>query len=444
MIARHGPGYALRPHGPIRPERSGPSDLGMPMARLASGGTITGWNLAAARLFGWSAAQALGRHLSILAPAGDGALERDVQALQRGRSLTGVLRQVQTRSGRRLTVVLFAAPEPVPNGTTPGARLALIDVSAVARRSLRTQVLAEALEQAPNPIVIADRAGRVQYANRAHLERAGTAEGRPGGSIFGGANDQTGRRQFDDVARALEADGVWDGDVQSVRHGSDACWEHTTIYALKAPDGEPAYYVRTSVDVTDRRLAEVQLRQLAYRDPLTGLFNRAALTAYLERIARRPDRTGSRLAALFMDCDGFKAVNDTYGHLAGDVTLRGLAGTLNGCLRQGDFVARVSGDEFVAIVEVGDRRDAIVIANKIRRAVAAGPVAHIGSNPIRLGVSIGVAIYPDDVQDPFHLIHTADRAMYEAKARGKGRAVAYAARAKGVALGGAPRPVVDR
>ncbi len=165
--------------------------------------------------------------------------------------------------------------------------------------------------------------------------------------------------------------------------------------------------------------ANEQLRELAMHDPLTGLANRAALYAHLDHALHRARRSGAALALLMIDLDGFKAVNDRLGHEAGDRVLVEVAERLNRCARGGDLLARLGGDEFVLVAEAGHDADAAtLIAERLLYAVQA-PI-ELGPERAAVGASIGIAFGGDEPIDVNDLLRAADRAMYAAKAAGRG------------------------
>jgi diguanylate cyclase (GGDEF)-like protein len=160
--------------------------------------------------------------------------------------------------------------------------------------------------------------------------------------------------------------------------------------------------------------SEEQLRQAAVNDSLTGLPNRSSLAARLEHAIMRVNRSGDRLALLFIDLDRFKKVNDTLGHAAGDEVLRQAAARIRTCVREVDTVARLGGDEFVVLLETDVRLDTpSIIGERIREAFGA-PFQWKGTD-VTCGASVGVSLYPDHARDPEHLLATADEAMYRAK-----------------------------
>ncbi len=167
-------------------------------------------------------------------------------------------------------------------------------------------------------------------------------------------------------------------------------------------------------DVTARFEAEEQLRHQAVMDALTGLPNRNSLAARLEHAVMRVNRSGDRIALVFIDLDRFKRVNDTLGHAAGDEVLRQAAGRIRACVREVDTVARLGGDEFVVLLETDVREDTPGIIGERVRAAFRTPFAWKGRDVV-CGASMGVSFYPDHARDPAALLASADEAMYRAK-----------------------------
>ncbi len=186
--------------------------------------------------------------------------------------------------------------------------------------------------------------------------------------------------------------------------------------AIVWDDGN-ASLVRTAGDLlclsVARQRAEERLARLAHHDPLTGLANRTQLASAMRLALARRDRGPGQPALLFCDLDGFKSVNDQFGHAAGDRTLVSVARAVAAVVRRGDLIARVGGDEFVVLCgEQEGPGEAVEVAERIRGAVEAlGPAEGV---PVPLSVSVGVAMSePDDDEDT--LLLRADRAMYARK-----------------------------
>lgn len=170
-------------------------------------------------------------------------------------------------------------------------------------------------------------------------------------------------------------------------------------------------------DASDVVAFEERMRELAYRDGLTGLANRRSLEERLDLELKHARRARARLGVLFLDLDKFKAINDTYGHHAGDQLLVAVGERLSAALREADTVARISGDEFCVLVpEIGGREDLGVVASKLLDAVVRPVVLEGVAVPI--SPSIGAALYPDDAGSADELLSCADTAMYRAKGLG--------------------------
>jgi diguanylate cyclase (GGDEF)-like protein/PAS domain S-box-containing protein len=167
-----------------------------------------------------------------------------------------------------------------------------------------------------------------------------------------------------------------------------------------------------------RKQAERNLQFVASHDPLTGLFNRAMFSQRLQQALAQAHRHGRRLAVLFIDLDGFKHINDTLGHDAGDVLLSDLAMRLRECMREGDTLGRMGGDEFVVLIEAYKEDTQLLdVARKVVETVAQPFLLHEGRYQVT--ASVGISAYPQDGGDAAELLKNADIAMYRAKQQGK-------------------------
>jgi len=177
---------------------------------------------------------------------------------------------------------------------------------------------------------------------------------------------------------------------------------------------QPIHYQAIGRDIRTRKAAEMELYRKATLDELTGLYNRAMFSDILTRAIERSKRSNTKIAVLFIDLDGFKKVNDTYGHTLGDGVLQHVADNLQRMVRSSDAVARLGGDEFAVILEdLSTRKEAQQVAVNIEAALSQ-PFTLPGAN-IHIGASIGVGLYPDDGTNPQALVHLADMRMYTNK-----------------------------
>lgn len=177
-----------------------------------------------------------------------------------------------------------------------------------------------------------------------------------------------------------------------------------------------------------RRAALKDGLRLSVTDPLTGLFNRRYAMAQLDRLAQTAPERGEQFAVMVLDLDRFKRINDQYGHSAGDAVLTEIASRMADCLRRDDFLARIGGEEFLAVIRACDLETAQIAAERLRRAVADQPVILPGGKGAeQMTMSIGLVIGggPDVPEDPAALIDLADRGLYSAKAEGRNQVTVY-------------------
>ncbi|MFL6645082.1 MAG: putative bifunctional diguanylate cyclase/phosphodiesterase [Paraburkholderia fungorum] len=205
--------------------------------------------------------------------------------------------------------------------------------------------------------------------------------------------------------------------------GGDVIWiTENVVPIIKPGDSEPSSVLISFTDIGPVREAQRQLKFLATRDPLTGLYNRAYLAERMRDLFAPAGMAGmgelARVAVLFVDLDGFKKVNDTAGHEAGDALLCSVAQRLSACVAFGDTLARVGGDEFVIVVSAYENTaQLIALAQRILDTIAV-PFA-VADNEYYMGASIGISLFPEDGQDVPTLMRNADSAMYHAKQCGR-------------------------
>ncbi|QXH58341.1 putative bifunctional diguanylate cyclase/phosphodiesterase [Pseudomonas maumuensis] len=226
---------------------------------------------------------------------------------------------------------------------------------------------------------------------------------------------------FLEMWRALAAGRVWKGEICNRAKDGSLYWVDSTMVPLIDPNtGQVRKYVSIRFDVTEKRQLLHTLQWRVGHDVLTGLPNRAYLSDLLNQALAFSRRENIPLAVCMLDLDGFKAVNDGYGHATGDLLLVEVAQRLQHILRGGDAVARLSGDEFVLIlrhIEGAQQLDAAL--RRILQALAAPYV--VREHPLSLSASIGVTLFPQDDEDADTLVRHADQAMYVAKQRGRNR-----------------------
>ncbi len=205
---------------------------------------------------------------------------------------------------------------------------------------------------------------------------------------------------------------------ETVHFRKDGSEMRLEVNAAPVSYGGQAAILSINRDVTRRRQLEEAIRQMAYQDPLTGLPNRSLLNDRLVQALALARRRRRRATLLYVDLDGFKEVNDRFGHRTGDLLLRCVAGRLVRPLRRSDTVARLGGDEFLVLLpDSGSRRGGERIARTLLAAVRRP--CRVRGRELRVSASIGMAVYPDDGRSAAALLKHADQAMYEAMAAGR-------------------------
>lgn len=243
---------------------------------------------------------------------------------------------------------------------------------------------------------------------------------------------------FDALWQGLREQGHWNGEIWSWHKNGEAYAEMITISAVADGQGTVQNYVVLFMDITPMKTYQKQLENLAHFDGLTHLPNRLLLADRLHQAMSQSQRRKQALAVVFLDLDGFKAVNDLHGHAVGDALLIVVSQRMKGALRDGDTLARIGGDEFVAVlVDLDQVEDTEPVLERLLQA-AADPVS-VGDAVLNVSVSMGVSVYPRDGTHADLLLRRADQTMYQAKQAGRNRYHFYIEEGAGTTTGTAPR-----
>ncbi len=288
------------------------------------------------------------------------------------------------------------------------------------------QLAASVFVHAREAILITDLDARIIDVNAAFTEMTGWRRDEVVGHtpkfLQSGLQDGEFYRQ---MRKRLRSAGHWSGEVWNRHKNGELFAERLTISLVHDAEGHPANFIALASDITDLKNYQRELEHRANHDALTGLPNRVLMADRLRQTMASTRRRHGKLALAFLDLDGFKAVNDEYGHDMGDKLLIEVAKDLGGQLRETDTLARISGDEFVIILG-GFERESDAEPIIARLVQVAARERSIDGVPIRVTASIGYTFYPQSKEiDDEVLLKQADSAMYDAKASGRNRARRY-------------------
>lgn len=280
------------------------------------------------------------------------------------------------------------------------------------------------LDQHPRAMMLATGEPRIVYINDMFRKVTGYDEdeviGHPPSVLSSGMHPPEFYRI---MWTSLKNKGRWEGVIWNRRKNGETYPQWLSIYPVQTDEGQ--FYAGVFSDVGENRVSNESITALAYYDPLTGLANRSLFQEFLKARVVQSARSDSRFAVLFIDLDFFKGVNDLHGHDYGDRLLVHMASALRSVLREGDIVARLSGDEFAAIVNAGARETIEHLCRRIFQALKAPAV--IDGKEFLLSASVGAALYPDHGQTAAELLQNSDRAMFSAKQAGRGCVRIYSA-----------------
>lgn len=229
---------------------------------------------------------------------------------------------------------------------------------------------------------------------------------------------------YEDLWRDLLANNRWEGEIWNRRKDGKIYPEWLSITAVMDDAGEVTHYIAIFSDISSQKESEERLYYLAHYDSLSKLPNRLAFHDRFQQAISRARRNHNEVAVMFLDLDGFKQVNDTLGHNAGDQVIREVAIRLGTAMRETDTIARFGGDEFTILLAEVEIHAGIEIAAQKIIEVVAEPI-HIENAEAMVTVSIGISLYPQDGDDIDTLIRQADMAMYAAKESGKNKYLFY-------------------
>ncbi len=343
-------------------------------------------------------------------------------ALFDGNSLEGINFEHTGLDGERRLMNMDCGPVRGVDDAIIGAVLVLRDITEREAAENQLRLAANVFTHAREGIVITDAGGTIVNVNKAFTQITGYQRE----EVIGQSTLILKSNCHEDdfyvgLLRSLVEEGYWIGEIWNRRKNGELYPEMLTISAVKDADGKPQQYVGLFFDITTQKEQQQQLEYIAHYDALTHLPNRVLLAERLQQAMLEADQCKHLLAVVYLDLDGFKEVNDQYGHTLGDQLLLIIAQRMKEAIREEDTIARLGGDEFVAVfVDLADTTVSQPLLKRLLDAVAQ-PV-HIGGVVLQVSASLGVTFYPqvEDV-DADQLLRQADQAMYQAKLSGRNR-----------------------
>lgn len=373
-------------------------------------GYITDANLAAARIFGFTRQELRTLNSGDLTPPG---------VDWRAAAASGEMLESEglAKDGRVFPVEVSSRDVNFEDGTA--TLMVVRDISRRKQAERELLTLTMAVEQSPAAVIITNPQGNISYVNPRFTETSGYAKNEVLGKNmrFLCPEDQD-ESEFNEMWKILSSGGEWRGEICCRNKAGQKHWELASVSPVFGDSGEILYFVAIKEDITEKKRREQAIKHMALYDLLTGLPNRALLTDRLDLALAQSERGGDMAAVLYLDLDGFKAINDGHGHETGDKVLKEVGKRIEKSIRKVDTAARMGGDEFVVVLR-SVKRHGDVDATAERIVAALNEPFKIQGWTFNLGVSIGVSLAPLHSSDRDELIRMADRAMYKVKERGK-------------------------
>lgn len=390
-------------------------------------GIITFANHTAADILGYARPDMIGEHASSVLGLCDGQGHRSRKLFD---NLTAAAESPNFRNGQEACFTTKGG-ECIPvdcivtylDSANPANGLVLVFRDVTERRLIEARLRQSntVFEHAAEAIMVTDENGVISAVNQAFENITGYSQaealGQTPALLRSGRHDADFYRRMWQEIRERQC---WRGEIWNRRKNGEIFPQWGSIAAVLDSSGKIRSYVTVFSDITEAKKSEAKLKFLANHDPLTGLPNRLLLSEKLNHSLAKARETGQQLAIAFVDLDHFKIVNDTLGHLVGDLYLTAIADRIGHALRQEDTLARWGGDEFVIAIEnAPDREQLAEMIHRLQNQLAT-PLRLEGHDVVP-SASIGIAIFPDDGSDVEKLVQSADAAMYRAKETGRNR-----------------------
>tara|TARA_Y100000296_G_scaffold25687_1_gene30195 strand:- start:9853 stop:12969 length:3117 start_codon:yes stop_codon:yes gene_type:complete len=381
----------------------------------------TDWNKSAELIFGYSKEEAIGKHASELVVPIELRNEiNDVfEILVEGKKTVRRVNDNLTRLLETITCEWYSTPILDFSGKVISVVSLVQDITVNKRLEDKLKLSASVFSHAREGIFITDSESNIIDVNKTFEEITGYSRNEVIGnkpSMF-----KSGKQSpefYENLWKSIINDGYWAGEVWNKRKNHEIYAQLLTVSAVRDDDGTIKNYIAIFSDISETKEQQYRLEQMAHYDVLTNLPNRTLLAERLDSALKHCQTNERYAAVVLLDLDGFKEINDTFGHSVGDELLITLAHRFKSTLNQGDTISRFGGDEFVAVLTNLKQAQDFGPTVKNMLKAASTPVKY-GENELKVSASIGLTVYPTDDTDAEQLIRHADQAMYLAKQKGK-------------------------
>ncbi|MEC7471357.1 MAG: EAL domain-containing protein [Pseudomonadota bacterium] len=386
------------------------------MLILDEQGNIVDANEAAGKFYGYDVSQLVSMRMQQIDQSDDDTVKDNIQqAFMRASSR--FVRKHQLADGSIKNVEAFSTP--VDIAERPFLFTLIIDITETLEYQARWELSQHVFNHSLEGIIVTDAEQHIVSVNPAFSVITGYSEaeiiGQKPSVLASGIHPPS---FFKKMFQALDTDGFWRGEIWNKRKSGTVFPELLSISVVRGEQNDVNYYVAVFSDITQIKQSEEKLERLAHYDSLTGLPNRVQFKLHLHHAVCRAERHEASCALLFLDLDRFKVVNDSLGHIAGDELLSKVTERLASRLRKSDILARMGGDEFVLLIEEYHHQSELVtLASNLTQELNK-PFYLSGDHEVNVGVSIGIARFPQDANNADDLLVRADAAMYRSKKTG--------------------------
>jgi diguanylate cyclase (GGDEF)-like protein/PAS domain S-box-containing protein len=388
-------------------------------------GNITTVNLAIAKMLGSPSVEATKQVNVFTFPplVESGITESLKKCLETGEMIKGEFAYT-SKWGKDICLRTHFAPIRDFSGKITGLQGIVEDFTEYKEAQDQLRLYYHVIEHIPVAVNISNENGEIEYINPKYTELTGYTPEEVVGINTSRLYEKGSASElyFKELMATIKAGKIWKREFHNVKKNGEHYWENISASPVFDENGRIYHLIAIKEDITERVNETMKARFLAYHDGLTGLANRSFFYDRLMMALADAQRNQRIMAVMYLDLDGFKDINDTYGHNTGDELLKAVADELKKMMQEGDTVARMGGDEFTVIIpEVVDAMDVERTAARILE----GLKKPLTKKALLITASIGIALYPEHGTGSEELVRNADRAMYLAKKEGRNKYQVY-------------------